>query len=122
MQRNRPYSNFRTTQEIYDEVTTLGIKNGLTNAEITRQLFLCGLKDLHEGKFSFDRRPSLDPAPIKKKGNVSSGRPDKRHSRATGEKIKKARMNRKGGIQVNGEFTMQHRPETAPIPIGGKSQ
>lgn len=114
MQRNRPYVNFRPTQEVSDEVTALGTKTGLTNAEIARQLFLCGLKDLHEGKFSFDRRPLLDP--LTKKG---SGRPDKRHNRKTGEKIVKARMKRKGGKEVIlGENTMQSRPETTPALPG----
>ena len=80
----RPYLHFLPSQELLEEVKSIGSEIGLTDADITRQLCTCGLEQFRQGNFTFKM-------PGKSKHN--NGGPDRRYLRNTGRLISK----KKGG-------------------------
>jgi hypothetical protein len=63
----RPYLHFRPTQELLEEIDSIGLKSGLTLADVTRQLCLKGLDEYRQG--------SLE---LQMPGKSGKGKPDKR--------------------------------------------
>jgi hypothetical protein len=78
----RPYLNFRPSPDQSDEINSIGQEKGLTNADIVRQLCLCGLEHYHKGDFDF-KRPTA--------AGRNKGGPDRRHLRTTGNRIRRSK-------------------------------
>jgi len=96
---NRPYVNFRPSQEMLDDITAIGKETDSTTADVTRQLAAYGLERYKDGDFQ-----------IIKRTRPGSKKLDKRFLRKCGQKISKKRAGRP--IKFSGDSNETPHPPT----------